>query len=87
MALGNMRDMGVHFARGKVRAVAREQRLCIFAPKGPRPKSANDVELPMLLPGIKVNTSPTDHYAVQRLQLMRWDGKRWVRFGPLLNEE
>ena len=50
-------------------------------------ENLRDVALPMLLPGIKVKTSPTDHYAVQRLQLMRWDGKRWVRFGPLLNEE
>jgi branched-chain amino acid transport system substrate-binding protein len=43
-----------------------------------------DLELPMLLPGIKVNTSPTDYYPVQNLQLMRFDGKRWVRFGDLV---
>jgi branched-chain amino acid transport system substrate-binding protein len=43
-----------------------------------------DLELPMLLPGIKVNASPTDYYPVQQLQLMRFDGKRWVRFGDLL---
>jgi branched-chain amino acid transport system substrate-binding protein len=46
-----------------------------------------DLELPMLLPGIKVNTSPTDYYPVQQLQLMRFDGKRWVRFGDLLYGE
>jgi ABC-type branched-subunit amino acid transport system substrate-binding protein len=46
-----------------------------------------DLELPMLLPGIKVNTSPTDYYPVQQLQLMRFDGKRWVRFGEVTNEE
>src|SRR5215469_9059691 len=46
-----------------------------------------DVELPMLLPGIKVNTSPTDYWAVQQLQLMRFDGKRWVRFGDLVYDE
>jgi len=46
-----------------------------------------DLELPMLLPGIKVNTSPTDYYAVQQLQLMRFDGKRWVRFGDLVYDE
>ena len=43
-----------------------------------------DLELPMLFPGIKVNTSPTDYYAVQQLQLVRFDGKRWVRFGDLV---
>jgi branched-chain amino acid transport system substrate-binding protein len=46
-----------------------------------------DLELPMLLPGIMVNTSPTDYYPVQQLQLMRFDGKRWVRFGDLLYGE
>src|SRR5215475_9043515 len=46
-----------------------------------------DVELPMLLPGIKVNTSPTDYWAVQQLQLTRFDGKRWVRFGELVYDE
>ncbi len=46
-----------------------------------------DLELPMLLPGIRVNTSPTDYYAVQQLQLMRFDGKRWVRFGDLVYDQ
>jgi branched-chain amino acid transport system substrate-binding protein len=45
------------------------------------------VELPMLLPGIRVDTSPTDYYPIQQLQLMRWDGKRWVRFGDVLKDE
>jgi branched-chain amino acid transport system substrate-binding protein len=46
-----------------------------------------DLELPMLLPGIKVNTSPTDYYPIQQLQLMQFDGKRWVRFGDLVYDE
>jgi ABC-type branched-subunit amino acid transport system substrate-binding protein len=43
-----------------------------------------NVDLPMLLPGIKVNTSPTNYYPVQQMQLMRWSGKQWERFGELL---
>jgi branched-chain amino acid transport system substrate-binding protein len=46
-----------------------------------------DLELPMLLPGIKVSTSPTDYYPVQQLQLMRFNGKRWERFGDVLQDE
>jgi ABC-type branched-subunit amino acid transport system substrate-binding protein len=49
--------------------------------------SLRDLELPMLLPGIKVATSPTDYYPVQQLQLMRFDGKRWVRFGDLVYDQ
>ena len=44
----------------------------------------NDLELPMLLPGIKVNTSPTDHVPVDQMQFMRFNGKTWERFGELL---
>ena len=42
-----------------------------------------DLELPMLLPGIKVNTSPTDHVPVDQMQFMRFNGKSWDRFGEL----
>jgi ABC-type branched-subunit amino acid transport system substrate-binding protein len=42
-----------------------------------------DLELPMLLPGIKVNTSPADHVPVDQMQFMRFNGKTWERFGEL----
>jgi branched-chain amino acid transport system substrate-binding protein len=42
-----------------------------------------NLELPMLLPGIKVNTSPTDHIPVDQMQFMRFNGKSWERFGDL----
>jgi branched-chain amino acid transport system substrate-binding protein len=38
----------------------------------------------MLLPGIKINTSPSDFYPLEQMQLMRFDGKRWVRFGGVI---
>lgn len=43
----------------------------------------HDLELPMLLPGIKINTSPTDHIPVDQMQLMRFNGQNWQRFGEL----
>ena len=42
-----------------------------------------DLELPMLLPGIKINTSPTDHIPVDQMQFMRFNGTTWERFGEL----
>jgi len=45
--------------------------------------SIHDLELPMLLPGIKVTTSPTDHVPVDQMQFMRFNGKSWERFGEL----
>jgi ABC-type branched-subunit amino acid transport system substrate-binding protein len=39
------------------------------------------LELPMLLPGIRISTSPTDYRTIKQLQLQRFDGMRWVRLG------
>ncbi len=44
----------------------------------------HDVALPSELPGIKLNTSPTDYHPIKQMQLQRWDGKSWVRFGELI---
>jgi branched-chain amino acid transport system substrate-binding protein len=46
-----------------------------------------DLSLPMLLPGIKVNTSPTDFYPIEQEQLAKFDGERWVLFGEIYNAE
>src|SRR5215470_3196805 len=43
-----------------------------------------DLELPMLLPGIKVNTSPTDFSPIKQVQLERFNGKSWELFGDVL---
>ena len=45
----------------------------------------SDVVTPMLLPGIKLNTGAADYFPLEQLQLMRFDGERWVRFGELMN--
>jgi len=44
----------------------------------------HDLELPSLLPGIKLNTSPTDYHPMKQMQMQRWDGKGWLRFGDLI---
>jgi branched-chain amino acid transport system substrate-binding protein len=46
-----------------------------------------DLELPMLLPGIKINTGPADYELIQQMQLVRFDGTRWVLSGGLLGTE
>jgi branched-chain amino acid transport system substrate-binding protein len=45
--------------------------------------SLKDLPLPLLLPGIKVNTSATDFAPIEQEQLARFDGERWVLFGEL----
>jgi branched-chain amino acid transport system substrate-binding protein len=42
-----------------------------------------DLSLPLLLPGIKINTSPADYFPIEQMQLARFDGERWVLFGEI----
>jgi branched-chain amino acid transport system substrate-binding protein len=47
--------------------------------------SIKDLQLPLLLPGIRLNTGTEDHYPIEQLQLVKFDGKTWVRFGEVLS--
>jgi branched-chain amino acid transport system substrate-binding protein len=47
-------------------------------------ESLKDFGLGLLLPGIKVNTSSTDHYPIRQTRMQRFDGTRWQGFGPIL---
>jgi branched-chain amino acid transport system substrate-binding protein len=44
-----------------------------------------DLELPMLLPGIKINTSPDNFYPIRQMQLARFNGESWELFGDLIS--
>ena len=48
-----------------------------------------DVELPMLMSGIRVNTSPTDFATIQEAYLMQFDGAtgEWTMVSELLRGE
>jgi branched-chain amino acid transport system substrate-binding protein len=41
----------------------------------------------VLLPGITVNTSPTDYSPIKQLQMARFDGTRWQLFGPIIDSK
>jgi branched-chain amino acid transport system substrate-binding protein len=46
----------------------------------------HDLELRLVLPGIKVNTGPTDYSPIKQFKLMKFDGERWQTFGDVLSE-
>jgi branched-chain amino acid transport system substrate-binding protein len=48
--------------------------------------SLKDVVLDLALPGIKINTSPTDYRVNKQLQMERFNGERWELFGPILED-
>ncbi|MTV16880.1 MULTISPECIES: ABC transporter substrate-binding protein [Bradyrhizobium] len=49
--------------------------------------SIRDYEPGGLLPGVKVNTSPTDFAPLSQLQLIRFKGETWERFGEVLSAD
>ena len=43
-----------------------------------------DMELPLLLPGIRLKTSPTDLRPIKQMRLVRFDGQRYVLFSDVI---
>jgi len=46
-----------------------------------------DLELGMLLPGIRINTGPNDFFPLEQMQLSRFNGEHGERFGPVIAGE
>jgi branched-chain amino acid transport system substrate-binding protein len=49
--------------------------------------SIKDLELDGLLPGVKINTSATDFAPISQLQLMKFKGETWERFGDIISAD
>jgi len=47
--------------------------------------SLRDFRTEVLLPGIKINTSPTDFAPISQLQLMKFKGEKWELFGDIVS--
>ena len=45
-----------------------------------------DVALPMMLPGIKLKTSPTDYFPIEAMRLQRFNGEIWELFGEVIGQ-
>ena len=53
-------------------------------------KSASNIKelrVPMLLPGITIDTSPTDFFPIEAMALARIKGETWERFGDVISAE
>lgn len=42
------------------------------------------LDLPMLLPGIHVHTTPTDLFPLKQMRLQRFEDRQWVLFGDVI---
>jgi branched-chain amino acid transport system substrate-binding protein len=43
-----------------------------------------NLELGLLLLGIRINTAPDDYFPVKQMQMARFVGESWHLFGPIL---
>ena len=85
---GDMKDASYVFAFGVVHSLMQVLRQCEgnFSRENVMRQAANlkDLEVAALLPGIKVNTSPTNFHPIKQMQLQRWTGSTWARFGGII---
>ena len=49
--------------------------------------SLRGLQLPMVLPGIAINTRPDQYAPIEQMQMMRFSGESWALFGPILKAE
>jgi ABC-type branched-subunit amino acid transport system substrate-binding protein len=47
--------------------------------------SVKDFKPDLLIPGIAINTGPQDFFPIEQLQMMKFDGKSWQFFGPIID--
>ena len=49
--------------------------------------SISRLELSTLLPGVTITCSPTDHRPIRAMQMQKWNGSTWARFGTVVGED
>jgi ABC-type branched-subunit amino acid transport system substrate-binding protein len=47
----------------------------------------HDLHLSLLLPGMSINTSPSDYRPLKQMQMIRFNGTNWELFGDLISSE
>jgi branched-chain amino acid transport system substrate-binding protein len=88
---GNVNDVNVSFAYSVASLMVETLRRCgddlTRANVIKQAASYHNYTPPLLLPGITVNTSPTDYYPVQAVQMQRFKGETWELFGEVMHAE
>jgi branched-chain amino acid transport system substrate-binding protein len=45
-----------------------------------------NMDLPLLLPGITLHTTPTDFFPIKQMRLAHFEGEQWVLFGDVIGQ-
>jgi branched-chain amino acid transport system substrate-binding protein len=85
---GDLKDGGYYFAYSIAQNLMLVLRQCEgnFSRENIMKQVTNirDYQPPTVLPGILVNTSPTNYHPMRQMQLQKWTGSTWERFGSII---
>ena len=87
---GDQDDASTVFAYGVAKGLEQVLRQCgdDLTRENVMRQAANlNFEIGIYLPGTRIKTSPTDFAPLEQLQMMRFKGESWERFGPVLSGE
>jgi branched-chain amino acid transport system substrate-binding protein len=88
MSAATVNDANAAYALGAAGTMAQVLKQCgaDLSRENVMKQAANlkDLELPLLLPGMRINTSPTNFSPIRQMQLASFDGQSWQLFGDLL---
>src|SRR5689334_1433900 len=86
---GNKLDGSVVYGYGAAQTLVKVLQMCgddlTRANVMKQAASLKDFEPDTLLPGVKINTSPTDFAPISQLQLQRFKGEKWELFGDVMS--
>ena len=87
----NKLDNGVVYGYGAAQTMVKVLEMCgdNLTRENVMKQAANlkDFTPDTLLPGISINTSPTDYAPIKQLQMMRFKGENWELFGDIISGE
>ena len=87
---GDQDDAATVFAYGVAKGLEQVLRQCgdNLTRENVMKQAANlNFEIGIYLPGTKIKTGPTDFAPLEQLQMMRFKGESWERFGPVMSGE
>jgi branched-chain amino acid transport system substrate-binding protein len=86
---GDLADGGYVFAYGVAMTMTQVLKQCgdDLSRENIMKQAANikHLDVPILLPGVYVGTSPTNFHPIRQMQLTKWTGKNWERFGAVID--